>query len=104
MYLPLPCRGTFISECVTKEQIIKLMGFMSLPVNEKCIYFTVTPVKREKIIFITSFTVLLCYYFRCVSHWLRLFHLTVICLNYLLLKCIGIKTLTFEIIAELCDF
>ena len=104
MCLSLACSGTFISKYVIKEQIIKVMVFMFLPINEKYIYFTVTQMKRKKIIFITTLTVLLCYYFRRVSHWLRLFHFMIICLNYLLLKCIAIKTLTFKIIAELCDF
>ena len=56
MCLSLPCSGTFISKYVIKEQIIKLMVFMSLPINEKYIYFTVTHMKRSKIIFITTLT------------------------------------------------
>ena len=80
------------------------MVFMSQPINEKYIYFRVTHMKREKIIFITTLIMLLCYYFRHVSHWLRLFHFMIICLSCLLLKCIAVKSLTFKIIAELCDF
>ena len=35
MCLSLPCSVTFISKYMIKEQIIKVMVFMSLPINEK---------------------------------------------------------------------
>lgn len=41
---------------VIKEQIIKLMVLISLPINEKYIYFTVTCTKRREIVFITTLT------------------------------------------------
>lgn len=56
MYFSLPCSGTFISRDVIKGQIIELMVFMSLPINEKYTDFTVTHMKRIKIIFITTLT------------------------------------------------
>ena len=54
------------------------------------IYFRMTHAKGRKIVFITTLIMLLCYYFRHVSHWLRLFHFVITCLSYLLLKCIAI--------------